>query len=153
MSPVPGAAQEATLTISPITNPQIGSTLPANASSQFQQTLQPVADLLHMSTSTLTSELQSGKSLADIAQQQGVSRDQLVSTVEQSLSSNAPAGTDPSKIAAVANQIVDHTPKAGGHHHHHHGGGGAPSATTDPSQTDPLMNPLTNGTSGLDLLA
>jgi lambda repressor-like predicted transcriptional regulator len=126
------------MTISPITNQSVGST---GAPPDPKQRLQSVADLFHMSTDDLTSELKTGKSLADIAKEKGVSRDDLVNTIKQDIQKNAPAGTtiDASKLDEAVNNIVDH--KGGpegahhGHHHHHQSATSGDSISTDPSTT------------------
>jgi lambda repressor-like predicted transcriptional regulator len=103
----------------------------------FDKDMQAVADLLGVSTDDLKSELQSGKSLADVAQEQGVSRDDLVSTLEKSMQANAPADV-PSDFAShiddIANKIVDQ--KGGVHGAHGHGHGHRPPQADDVSSTD-----------------
>ena len=58
----------------------------------MRQVLSSAADKLGMSQDDLMQDLKSGKSLADIAQSKGVSRDDLVAAVAQGLEQNAPAG-------------------------------------------------------------
>jgi hypothetical protein len=138
---------EADMTIAPIGNQPAGALLGSTPGIDFKQRMQPVADLFKMSSDDLMSELKSGKSLADIAQEKGVSRDDLINAVKQGLSQNG--NVDASKLDEIANRIVDHKPGAhGAHgHHHHHGGGNS----TDP---DNSVQPYTpNTTAGVDTLA
>jgi len=95
---------------------------------RMRQVLDSVSSLLGVDSSQIIDGLRSGQSLADIAAQNGVSRDQLIATVTQALSSNtqgastdaaaASQGIDPSTLAQ---QIVDRKGFGGHHHHHHHG--------------------------------
>jgi lambda repressor-like predicted transcriptional regulator len=132
------------MTITPITTSTTTGTQGATQP-DFASRMQPLADLFHMSTTDLQNELRSGKSLADIAQEQGVSRDDLLATVKQGLQQYAPPGAN---LDAIANRIVDRTGGAGGaqgHHHHHHGGGGAGDATSSDSTTtslDQVLGPV-----------
>jgi hypothetical protein len=88
--------------------------------------LSAVSSELGISQTQLQSQLQSGKSLAQIASAAGVSSDQLNSTITTALQqSNLPAGTD---IASLATKMANHVP---GHHHHHGGAPSATAATTD----------------------
>jgi hypothetical protein len=146
------------MTITPITNTG-GNNFPQGPQGvDIKQRMQPVADLFHESSDQLMSELQSGKSLAQIAQEKGVSRDDLLSAVKQGLTANAPAGADPSKLDAIANQIVDHTPGQRTHGHHHHHGSGSTSSTSSTNSnglnvggvSDPNS---TNSVAGFDTLA
>jgi hypothetical protein len=105
------------LTISPI------STNPTNSTNnvQWQSTarahrpdmkkdMQSVADLFGISTDDLMSQLKGGKSLAEIAQSKGVSRTDLVATLEQSIKANAPTDVQTdfsSRIDDMVNRIVD----------------------------------------------
>jgi hypothetical protein len=126
------------MTISPITNPLVaGAGLdPASQPSNNQSPLQSVADLFHMSTADLMSELKSGKSLADVAKEKGVSTTDLANTIKQDIENKAPANAnvDPAKLDAVVNKLINQKGGPGGaHRHHHHGGGGVSSSGTDPS--------------------
>jgi hypothetical protein len=148
------------MTISPITNAGANTFPQATQGVDIKQRMQPVADLFHESSDQLMSELQSGKSLAQIAQEKGVSRDDLLNAVKQGLSTNAPAGADSSKLDAIANQIVDHTPGQGaqGHHHHHHHGGSSTSGTSSTNSAGTTVLSMgdqnsTNAISGFDTLA
>jgi lambda repressor-like predicted transcriptional regulator len=88
----------------------------------FEQDMQPVADLLGVSTDELRQDVQRGKSLTEIASAKGVSRDDLVATLKQAIQSNGPAGA-PSDFAAhlddMVNRIVDHKGGVHGPHQHH----------------------------------
>ncbi|MCU1427609.1 MAG: hypothetical protein JWL83_1609 [Actinomycetia bacterium] len=113
------------MTVTPITNPALSATTatPATQAADLKKRLQAVADLLKMSTDDLLKQLQSGKSLADVAKDKGVSRDALVSAIKQDFAKNAPANAnvDASKLDEVVNKIVDRKGgPAGAHGHHHH---------------------------------
>jgi lambda repressor-like predicted transcriptional regulator len=94
---------------------------------QMRRVLDGVSSLLGVDKGDLIQGLRSGESLADIASQKGVSRDDLLAAVTQALSSGTqgatngvaagPQGVDPSALAA---QIVDRKGVGGHHHHHHH---------------------------------
>jgi uncharacterized protein YidB (DUF937 family) len=87
--------------------------------------MQAAAAKLGLSDSDLQTQLQSGQSLADIASKQGVSKDDLVNSIADSLKSSTtplPNGVDPTSLAT---KLVEGKGRAGGHHHHHGGGGGA----------------------------
>jgi hypothetical protein len=150
---------EADMTITPITNTG-GNTFPQGPQGvDIKQRMQPVADLFHESSDQLMSELQSGKSLAELAQEKGVSQQDLLNAVKQGLTTNAPAGTDPSKLDAIANQIINHVPgKGGAHGHHHHHGGGSSTSSTSSTNSNLIVNGVsdpnsTNSVSGFDTLA
>jgi hypothetical protein len=143
------------MTITPITNTG-GNNFPQGPQGvDIKQRMQPVADLFHESSDQLMSELQSGKSLAQIAQEKGVSQSDLLNAVKQGLTTNAPAGTDPSKLDAIANQIINHTPGKGAHGHHHHGGGSTNSTSSSGNLTINGVSDTnsTNSVSGFDTLA
>jgi len=101
---------------------------------RMRQVLDSVSTLLGVDSNDLIASLRSGQSLADIAAQNGVSRDDLLAAVTQALSSSSqgasgvgavgPQGID---VSTLAQQIVDRKGFGGHHHHHHHHG--APDAT------------------------
>jgi hypothetical protein len=96
------------------------------------------ASTLGLDQSTLSDDLQSGQSLAQIAQKQGVSTDDLTSAISQALQESAgPNGMSLSPDAAqqIAQNAVNRT---GGHHHHHR-----PPAQTQSTDDTP---PATLGT-------
>jgi uncharacterized protein YidB (DUF937 family) len=105
---------------------------PPGGQSAIKNAMQAAAKKLGMSDDQLKTQLQSGQSLADIASAQGVSKDDLVAAVSDSLKAagtTLPAGVDPTKMAT---NMVER--KGGGHHHHHGGGGGTPPV--DPTAGD-----------------
>jgi hypothetical protein len=89
----------------------------------FQKILQPVADKLGMSADDLSAALKGGKSLAEIAQSKGISRDDLVATVADAITKNRPPGSAQGDATQMANRMVDHV--RGGHRGHHAHGAGA----------------------------
>lgn len=94
--------------------------------------LTAVASELGMSQVQLQAQLQSGKSMAQLATAAGVSSDQLNATITSALQqSNLPAGTD---IAGLANKMANHV---GGHHHLHADAAASASSTT--STSDPTI--------------
>ena len=123
------------MTISPITSMGLD---PTAQTSGTQSPLQSVADLFKMSVSDLQKELKTGKSLADVAKEKGVSTTDLANTIKQDIENNAPANAslDPSKLSDVVNRIINEKGGPGGahgHHHHHGGGSSGSSIATDPS--------------------
>lgn len=75
-----------------------------------------VKSLLGVNDAGLKAARQAGTSLTALAQQKGVSRDALVSTIFEALKANRPAGaparTD-AQITATAGRIADHVPGKG----------------------------------------
>jgi hypothetical protein len=100
----------------------------AGAGGAAQPVLSSVAGLLGMSTDDLITSLRNGTSMSDLASQKGISRDDLLAAITQSLQSGQAAGGQAADTAALAGQIADRK-GVGGHHHHHHGGGSAGSST------------------------
>ena len=106
-----------------------------------QQILKALSDKLGMSGDDLKSQLQSGKSLRDIANDKGVSMHDLFQSVRQAL-----GGSDGAQ---------------GAHgHHHHHGGGGASNVDSEVMQavaqklgvsTDDLASELKSGKGLMDI--
>ena len=103
--------------------------------SQFRQSvLDSAAQVLGMSTQDIQSAFQNGQSLADLAQQKGISKDQLVSAIAQgiqslnSTSGGLPGSPDPTQMAQ---RIVDRAGGLSGHRHHH--GIGAMLNGSDPA--------------------
>ncbi len=115
--------------------------------------LSAVADKLGMSSQDLKSQLDSGKSLADVAKAKGLSRDDLVATIKSALSSagttdgsttaaSASGGTTSTTGTAsttgpslddIANKIADHVERS--HHHRHHESQATTTPTTSTSQS------------------
>jgi hypothetical protein len=78
------------------------------------------ASALGLDQSTLQSDLQSGQSLAQVAQKQGVSTDDLTSAIAQALQQSAGSSgmsLSPDAAQQIAQNAVNRT---GGHHRHHH---------------------------------
>ena len=70
------------------------------------------ASLLGLSTTDLTSQLQSGATLAEIAKQKGISSSDLLASVEKDLQANAPQGApapSDSQLQQIATNIIDGT--------------------------------------------
>ena len=123
-----------------------------------QDPMANVAKLLNMSSDDLRSALKNGSSLSDIAAKQGVSRDDLLKTIQSDLKnrpqrgpggpggapgpggdsdngSDTDSGTSAvsdTDFAAMAAKIADTKGVAsvGGHHHHHHGSGSTSASTS-----------------------
>lgn len=78
----------------------------------------PVADLLGTDVESLREQLQGGSSLSDLADAQGIDRQQLLDTIAQGLQEAAPAGAPepPGGLSGLAERIADRTgpPGAGG---------------------------------------
>jgi len=131
------------------TTPPLGTQGPDRTEGRehVRKAMDAVAQKLGLSPDELRSKLESGSSLADLAKAQGVSLDDLKSTITQALTS------DGSKLSAdQAAQIADRlVSRAGGHHHghhHHHGGSSSVSATTTTTPLDPSST--TSATSSTD---
>jgi LysM repeat protein len=88
------------------------------------------AQLLGLSTSDLSSDLQSGKTLSSLASAAGVSSSDLLKSVETDITANAPQGApalSSNQLNQMATNMINGTGQSGGHHHHHHGGASATS--------------------------
>ena len=86
------------------------------------------AQLLGLSTSQLSQDLQSGTTLNSLASQKGVSSSALIDGITSDLQTNAPQGAptlSSTQLTQFATNIANGTAGAG-RHHHHHGGGGSP---------------------------
>ena len=84
-----------------------------------QAIMNSASKALGLSVQDLRSALDSGQSLADVAQQRGVSRDDLVTAVAQGIQAAPPTGTPaPAAATELAQHVVDR--HHGGHHHHRH---------------------------------
>ena len=102
-----------------------------------QAIMNSASQALGLSVQDLRSALDSGQSLADVAQQRGVSRDDLVSAVAQGIQSAPPTGAP---APAAANELAEHVVDRhhrGHHHRHHHvdstqDGGETPADTSVP---------------------
>ena len=100
----------------------------------FGDAYDSIASKLGMSTSDLTSALQSGQTMKDLEAQKGVSKDDIISAAVSVLQKD-----DPSLSAAAATKLATsyYDGKVG--HRHHHATG-----TTGPGNT----GPGTTGTTG-----
>lgn len=99
-----------------------------------QAIVSSAAAALGMSTQDVQSALRNGQSLADLAQQKGVSNDTLVGAVAQGLQA-ATSGSSAvnGDVTSIAQDIVNRKGVGGPHHHHHHGAvGSATSSGSDP---------------------
>ncbi len=75
--------------------------------------LDNTAQLLGLSSSTLSTDLQSGTTLAKLAQQKGVSSKDLLASVEKDLQANAPQGApslSSNQIEQIATNVINGTP-------------------------------------------
>lgn len=114
--------------------------------------LTAVAGELGISENQLQTDLQTGKSLTQVAQAAGVSSAQLTKTITSALNNaTLPAGTN---VNALTHRIAN---SSGGHHGHHHGGGGASAAsatstTSTTSSTSDVLGALASltGSSSAD---
>ena len=95
-----------------------------------------VATELGVTQTQLQSELQSGKSLSQLASAAGISSDKLTSTITAALQkSGLPAGTD---LSAMATRMAN---RVGGQHHHHHA---PPADSTDSTSDSSVVSALTS---------
>ena len=124
------------------------------------------ASLLGLSSTDLTSQLQSGTTLADLAKQKGVSSSDLLASVEKDLKSNAPQGAQApsdSQLQQFATNIINGTPPtppgsvgAIGNQDGGHAGIGAPPSLSNTASllglsSDDLTSQLQSGTTLADL--
>jgi hypothetical protein len=132
-----------------VTAPQPWSGSLQNQGPNPQQVLQPVAQLLGTTSQDLINQMQSGSTLSDIANKQGVSQSDLISAIEQGLqSANTASGTTaPADLTTVATNIANGTAKIGHHHHHHHGAGAASSSTASLGLDDSSDDDSSDGSS------
>jgi hypothetical protein len=76
-----------------------------------RQVIQAAAGALGMGVGDVQSALAGGTSLSQLAEQRGVSRDDLLKAIEQGLSSGGTgATTDTAKLQQVAQAIADRVP-------------------------------------------
>lgn len=91
---------------------------------QMPPPMSNTAQLLGLSTDELQKDQQSGTTLADLASQKGISKDDLVKSITADLKANAPQGApalSDAQLTQMATSIADgKRPHGGGHHHHHH---------------------------------
>jgi len=140
------------------------------ASNPMSQITNAVAQLLGVSTGSLSASLSSGKTFAQIANADGVSTDSLVSTIANAMATDAPSGAPTltsDQLNTIATDIANGT--------HHHPGQQNPTSTTSPTATavtgantastvddlaallglsnDSVATGLTNGASLTDLIS
>ena len=83
---------------------------------RMQQSMEPVAKALGTTTDALQQDLQSGKSLNDLASAKGVSQKDLLAAIEQGLQNNAPEGApalSSTQLANLAARIASHQGRGG----------------------------------------
>jgi hypothetical protein len=131
------------------TTPPLGTQGPDGAGGRehVRKAMDAVAQKLGLSPDELRSKLESGSSLADLAKAQGVSLDDLKSTITQALTG------DGSKLTAdQASQLADRlVSRTGGHHHghhHHHSDSSSVSATTPTTAVDPSSSTSSTSSTG-----
>lgn len=145
-----------------------GSSYGLSGSQGVPPGMDAAAKALGLTDAQLQQSLQSGSTLSDLARQQGVSEDSLVSAIAQSLQENAPAGSSSSTTdyTSLAQDIVDGKVPAHRHAHHAHAASSQDatdgSGSDDPFGTaasllgmsqDDLLSALESGSSFNDLLA
>jgi len=111
-----------TMGVYPVGSNNPSSTVdPTGFDTRFQSAFTPVAQLFGESPDQLLSELDSGSSLSALAQQKGISQDDLIAAIKQGLrqsSANNGSTLSDTQLTNIANRIAHH--RHGGHHHHHH---------------------------------
>jgi hypothetical protein len=99
------------------------TTTPNNPSTD--PVIQDVAKALGMTPADVSTALQQGTTLADLASQQGVSSSTLEGAIAQGIQQRSP-GTTAADAQTAATRIANHS----GKHHHHRAHGATSSATT-----------------------
>jgi len=117
-------------------------------------TLDGIAQALSMDPSQLKSALSGGQSITDLAQQQGVNRNDLLKSVETTIQNTRQANgqqpLDQTQLDRMVNRAFDRH-RTGGHHHAH---AHAQAATTATDATTVTTNTTsTSTTSGIDTYA
>ncbi|MCU1391778.1 MAG: hypothetical protein JWM34_206 [Ilumatobacteraceae bacterium] len=128
---------------------------------QRNKMLSAVADKLGMSVDDLKAELDKGSTLNQIATAKGVSHDDLISTIESSISSNASAagstsGTSDAKLDQFAEKIASSQgaePPKGAHRAHGGHRPPPPPTTTDDDSSTSTDSALTNVAKTLNMKA
>ena len=115
-----------------------------------EKVLSSAADLLKMSVDDLKSKLAAGQSLDDIAKAQGVSHDDLVANITQTLKANAPSGAAVSddRLSAMAERIASHH-----RHGHHHAAPAASTGDSSAATAAGAVGATTGGASTFSVLA
>ncbi|MBJ7522282.1 MAG: hypothetical protein JHC84_21445 [Solirubrobacteraceae bacterium] len=120
----------------------------------------PVADLLGTDVEALREQMQGGRSLSELAEAQGIDRQQLLDAITQGLQSAAPAGAPepPGGLSGFAERIADRAgpagPPAGGPPPGgaEQGGGIASLAELLGTDEDTLRTQLSSGLASLESL-
>lgn len=120
----------------------------------------PVADLLGTDVTALREQLQGGSSLSELAEAQGIDRQELLDAITQGLQDAAPAGAPepPGGIAGIAERIADRAGPPGPPHGAPPAGGtgqnGAIASLAELLGTDEdtLREQLSSGLSSLESL-
>src|SRR5664279_1638118 len=107
------------------------------ATRRHHSPIDAVASTLKMSTDDIKTQLQSGKSLSDIAAAQGVSHDDLISALKAGMPDELK-----NSDAATATSDTTGTTATSGHHHHHRGAASQVSGL-DGSSTGVMSGSLT----------
>jgi hypothetical protein len=89
-----------------------------------------------MSDDDLESALRSGKSLAQVSSDKGVSRDDLLKSIEQGLTSGQGTTPDESRLDAIAQRIADRVPGQRRRADDHARATSTAAATPSPYQVD-----------------
>lgn len=111
------------------------------------------AQLLGMSANDLQMAMQSGTTLSQLAQQNGISQKDLISAISSDLQANAPAGA-PQLSQSQLTQMATNIAQGKHPHHHHHGfdsNGNNGSSTNGAAGFEALASAL--GMQGNDLLS
>ena len=144
----------------------IGAIGGANASAQVTgmgqrpdpaKAMTPVAQLLGTDVDSLREQMQGGTSLSEIAETQGIDRQQLLDAISQGLQEAAPAGATPPPggLAGAAERIADRTgPPGGAPQAGHQGESGRLSSLAEMLGTDEdsLREQLSAGLGNLEAL-
>lgn len=130
------------MTINGITSASTNATGAVDRSAMRQRmdkVYNAVADKLGISADDLKTQLQSGKSLTEVAADKGMSKDDLLATIKEAIGTDTPPGTS---VDDLATRIADRK----GHHHGHHG-----PPPVAPADTTPKPGASTNELLGLNV--
>jgi hypothetical protein len=109
--------------------------------------LNGVAQMLSMSPADLQKALQSGQSVADIAQSKGVSTSAITQYIEQQVQQQRASQGQPPLDSQSLDQAVNRAVTRHHGHHHHGGGGGSSVSQTSSNPDQDLLSLLTNDSS------
>jgi hypothetical protein len=127
----------------------VGGTMPTTLfpAPHLDGPLDGIAQQLSTTPDALRNALSQGSSITDLAQQQGVSRDDLVKSVEdqiqQTRAANGAQPLDQQSLDRMVNRAFD---RHRGGHHHHHSKPASSAASTAPTDPQPPSG-------GIDVLA